>query len=262
MTRSVALITGASSGIGRAAALAFVRAGFHVCGLARRGGRLADLEAEIAGLPEPRGQFLALTGDVRHADDMDEAARRTVERFGGLDVLLANAGIGYSGALVDADWDDLDQVMRTNIDGALHAIRACVPVMRRGGGGHILIVSSVVAGVHTPYTAVYAASKAFVSSLAGALRLEIERDNIAVTDLLVGRTATEFSQNRLGPLRTSLSGLPTKSAEDVAEAMLLCLRRKRERVALSLFDRLILLGGAALPGTMARLAKKQYAPDD
>ena len=213
-------------------------------------------------LPAGHGDFLAVVGDVRRADDVNAAVASTVERFGRLDVLVANAGIGYSGAVVDADWDDLQTVIETNIDGVLHGIRAVVPQMRTQGGGHIMIVSSVVAGVHTPYTAIYSASKAFVSSLAGSLRLEIDDDNIQVTDLLVGRTTTEFSANRLGPVEKSMSGLPTKSAEAVADAIVEAARSKPKRPALTWFDRLVLWGGVIAPGLMARQAKKQYQPDD
>ena len=259
---SVVLITGASSGIGRAAAVGFARAGYAVCGFARSGEKLESLGAEIAKLPAGHGGYLAVVGDVRRADDLEAAVARTVERFGRLDVLVANAGIGYSGTVVEAEWDDLQTVIDTNINGVMHGIRAAVPQMRAQGGGQIMIVSSVVAGVHTPYTAVYSASKAFVSSLAGALRLEIEDDNIAVTDLLVGRTATEFSVNRLGPVRKTMSGLPTKSAETVADAIVQAARDKPRRKAFSWFDRLVLWGGVLAPGLMARQAKRQYQPDE
>ena len=156
----------------------------------------------------------------------------------------------------------MQTVIDTNISGVMHGIRAAVPQMRAQGGGQIMIVSSVVAGVHTPYTAVYSASKAFVSSLAGALRLEIEDDNIAVTDLLVGRTATDFSVNRLGPVKKTMSGLPTKSAEAVADAIVQAARDKPRRKAFSWFDRLVLWGGVLAPGLMARQAKRQYQPDE
>ena len=162
--------------------------------------------------------------------------RQTIDAFGRLDMLVANAGIGHSGTVVEADWDDLQTVIGTNIDGVLHGIRACVPAMREiAGGGHILIVSSVVAGVHTPYTATYAASKAFVSSLAGSLRLELEGDNIQVTDLLVGRTVTDFSANRLGPIKRGMSGLPTMQADQVAEAIVRAARRRPRACGISLF---------------------------
>lgn len=260
MSKRVVFITGASSGIGRAAAIAFARAGYDVCGMARRAERLESLRDEIAALPSPHGEFLAAVGDVRDSAEVEAAVERTLERFGRLDALVANAGIGQHGAVVEADWEHIETVLRTNIDGLLHSLRACVPAMRTNDGGHILIVSSVVAGVHTPYTATYSASKAFVSSLAGSLRLELEDDNIAVTDLLIGRTLTEFNQQRLGSSAEVRGGLPTMSAEEAAAAIVRAAERKPRRVILRFFDRLVLAGGVIAPGIMARLAKRQYDP--
>ena len=258
MTNRVVLITGASSGIGWAAALAFARAGYHVCGFARRTERLVALGADIEKLPAPHGDFLPVAGDVRNPQDLKTAVERATERYGGLDILVANAGVGQHGAVADAEWDHLRTVLRTNIDGVMHSLRAAVPAMRAGGGGHIMIISSIVAGVHTPYTATYAASKAFVSSLAGSLRLELQTDNIAVTDVLVGRTLTDFNQNRLGPPQAVRGGLPAKTADEVAAALVKAAERKPRHLALSLFDRLILAGGVLAPGIMARLARRQY----
>ena len=258
ITRQVVFITGASSGIGRAAAIAFARSGCHVCGLARRGDRLDSLHDEIDALPSPHGEFLPAVGDVRVPAQIEAAVLRTLERFGRLDVLLANAGVGHHGAIVDGEWDDIETLLRSNIDGVLHCVRAAAPAMRGHGGGHILIISSIVAGIHTPYTAAYAASKAFVSSLAGSLRLELEEDNIAVTDVLAGRTQTEFNQNRLGSSQQVRGGLPTKTADEVALAIVKAAERRPRRLILRFFDRLVLAGGVISPGLMARLAKRQY----
>lgn len=260
MSRPVAFITGASSGIGWAAALAFARAGYDVCGFARRTERLEDLGLAIDALPGAHGDFRGMPGDVRAPEDLAAAVEATLERFGRLDLLIANAGLGQHGSVAEADWLDLKTVLRTNIDGCLHSIRACIPAMRMNGGGHILIISSVVAGLRTPYTATYAASKAFVSSLAGSLRLELEADNIAVTDVLVGRTVTEFNQNRLGGQRSNRGGLPSRTAVEVAAQLVKLAERKPKRAVLSLFDRLVLAGGLLAPGVMARLARWQYKP--
>ncbi len=259
--RKVIFITGASSGIGRATALAFARRGDHVCGMARRKERLADLAQEIANLPEPHGDFLAVAGDVRQADRVEAALTMTLDKFGRLDVLVANAGIGQQGALVEANWQHLETVLRTNIDGVIHSVRACVPALR-STSGQILIVSSVVSGIHTPYTAAYAASKAFVSSLAGSLRLELADAGICVSDVLVGRTRTEFNQNRLGSSQNNRGGLPSARPETVAEAIVRATQHRQRRVILRLFDRLILAGGVLAPGLMARLARSQYQPQD
>ena len=260
MTIQVVFITGASSGIGRATAIAFARAGYQVCGMARRADRLATLDDAIAALPAPRGEFLAVAGDAREPAQVEAAVARALERFGRLDVLVANAGIGHHGTVADADWEHLSTLLRTNIDGVLHSVRAAVPMMRAQGGGQILIISSVVSGIHTPYTATYAASKAFVSRLAGSLRLELEDEGIAVTDVLVGRTETAFNRNRLGSKQENRGSLPIMSADEVAARIVRAAEQKPKHVILSLFDRLILAGGVLAPGLMARLAKRQYEP--
>lgn len=254
----VVLITGASAGIGYQAALAFARAGYDVVGTARRAERLAELAAAIEALPSPHGAFLPVQADVSQRQAMQDAVRACEERFGRLDVLIANAGVGQRGALADAPWEDIEQVLRTNIDGVIHSIQAAVPLMRRSGGGHILTVSSVVFNLVSPYAATYAATKAFVSSLAASIRHELAADNIRLTDFLVGRTATEFNQRRLGAGQRSTNHLPTMSAERVAAALLAAVGTRRQTVILRWFDRLIVLGNRLIPNIIGQLAKRQY----
>jgi short-subunit dehydrogenase len=260
VNQRVALITGASSGIGRATAVAFAKAGVHVVGTARRRDRLAELESEINALPEPHGQFLAVTGDVTSAESMQNVVQQTLERFGRLDILVANAGIGHRGAIVDAEWADLETVLRTNIDGVLHSIRAAVPAMRQTGGGHIITISSVVHNLVSPYAATYAASKAFVTSMARSVRIELERDHIKVTDFLVGRTHTEFNAKRLGAGSRQSSRIPTMPPEKVANAIVKATSQSKKTVYLRLMDRLTVLANTVVPGIMAYIAKRQYEP--
>lgn len=252
------MITGASSGIGRAAALAFVQAGYHVAGTARRTERLNALRDDISALPNT-GDFLPVTGDVTEAASMQAAVDSTLERFGRLDVLVANAGIGQRGSLVDSEWDDLQTLLRTNMDGVLHSIRACVPAMRQNpNGGHIITISSVAANLVSPYAASYAASKAFVSSIASSLRLELEDDHITVTDFLVGRTQTGFNEKRLGKGARGSSSIPTMPPEQVAQALVKAVAHPKNTVILRWFDRLIVLANKFFPGIMGRLARRQY----
>lgn len=255
----VILITGASSGIGQAAALAFARRGDQVAVTARRADRLADLAQQIAALP---GDCLTITADVSDREAMAQAVAQTVARFGRLDVLVANAGVGQRGSLVDAPWSDLETLLRTNIDGVLHSIRAAVPAMRQTGGGHIILVSSVVANMVSPYTASYSASKAFVSSLARSLRFELAPDNIAVTDLLVGRTDTEFSQRRLGASghASGAPKIPVMTAEQVAEGIVKAAQSSSSSKTLRAFDRLIVLANTLFPNLIGRVAIRQYKP--
>lgn len=189
---------------------------------------------------------------------MQAAVEQTVAHFGKLNILVANAGIGHRGAIADADWSDLETLLRTNIDGVLHSIRAAVPAMRTQGSGHIVTVSSVVYNLVSPYAAGYAATKAFVSSLANSIRLELAPDHIRVTDVLVGRTNTEFNSKRLGQGKRSASSLPTLSPEQVADAIVRAIESGQKTIVLRLFDRLIILGNKLIPGIMGELAKRQY----
>ena len=251
----VVFITGASSGIGWAGALAFARRGFCVAGMARRQDRLHALQEAIAPLA---GTFLPIVGDVARREDVENAVTQTLSAWGRVDVAVVNAGLGQRGALADADWGDLDTLLRVNVEGALHTIRAVVPPMRQQKRGHIMTVSSVAASLVSPYAATYAASKAFLSSIAASLRLELEQDGIRVSDFLIGRTETEFNDKRLGAGARSTSNLPTMSADMVAEAFVRTYERPRDTVILRPFDRLIVLGNRLLPALMGRLAKKQY----
>jgi len=267
----VAFITGASSGIGWAVALAFARRGIHVIACARRRDRLSALPAAIAAQHAEPGA--SVTGDVfiTEADVTDAAAvaaavKAGAAHFGRLDYVVANAGIGQRGGIVTAPWADLDLLIRTNVDGVLHTVRAGVPLIQQGGrGGSVVIVSSVVANMTAPYAASYSASKAFVSSIARSLRLEIEPDGIAVVDLLVGRTETEFNTKRLGESGRAAKAprLPVMTVEYVAERLVAAaVRRTNRALTLRWFDRLIVWGNALVPTFIGRRALHQYKTND
>lgn len=256
--RKVVFITGASSGIGRATALAFAKAGYNVAGTARRAERLNTLQQEISELGDNHGDFLALVGDVTDASSLQAATAETIQKFERLDILVANAGVGHRGALVDAEWDGIETLLRTNIDGVLHSIRACVPYMREVGGGHIMTISSVAYNLISPYAANYAASKAFVTSIANSIRIELEDDNIKVTDFLVGRTQTEFNEKRLGEGARSGSSIPNMTPETVAEAILAAAQNPKNTVILRFMDRLIVWSNRLVPSIIGALAKRQY----
>jgi len=256
----VVLITGASSGIGHATALAFAKRGANVAVTARRAEKLADLANEIAMLPAAHGQCLPIPADVSDAAAMQAAVEQAVARFGRLDVLVANAGIGQRGALVESDWNNLETLLRTNIDGLLHSVRAAIPALRQSGAGHIVIVSSIAGSTVTPYTAVYGASKAFASSLARSLSLELEADHISVTDLVIGPVDTDFSANRLGAKghAAQAAKLPSLSADEVAAGIVRATEQRSKRATLRLFDRLILLASTFAPYAIGRQALKRY----
>lgn len=260
LTGKAALVTGGSTGIGAAVAAALLRRGVHVVITGRDAVRLDETRIRLSAIPAPRGDVATALADVRAADDMQRAVDVTMQQFGRLDILVANAGIGQRGGLANASWGDLDTVLRTNIDGVLHSVRAAVPEMRKQGGGHIVVISSVVANMITPYTAVYSASKAAVSSIARALRYELQGDHIGVSDILVGRTATGFNEHRLGA--SGYAGraprLPVMTPEFVADGVIRAIERGHGTVTLRGFDHLIVWAAGVLPHVIARRALRQY----
>lgn len=251
----VVLITGATSGIGRATALLLVALGHQVAAVGRREDRLQALSDESANL---LGSLLPLVGDVTSADSMRHCVGETIASFGRLDVLIANAGLGQRGPLVEAEWQDIEDVLQTNVVGVLHSIRAAVPAMRASGGGHIITISSVVGPVPTPNAATYSASKAAVDSLAQSLRMELKADGIWLTNVLVGQTHTEFATQRRGRSGKVASKLPTMTPEQVASRLAQAMERRRRTVILRPLDRLIVFGGRFFPRWMDRLMYRIY----
>ncbi len=253
----VVFITGASSGIGYQTALAFACAGYRVAGTARDKTRLSDLQQEIDS------ELLPLSVDVQDASTVQQAVTDIEAHFARLDVVVANAGVGHRGSIVDSEWAHIETLLRTNIDGALHTIRAAVPAIRRtGSGGQVVLISSVTYNMTVPYAAYYAASKAFISSIARSLRLELEDDNIGVIDMIVGRTATSFNENRLGGKRPGDS-LPSMTPDKVAAAVVRAVEHDQKTVFMRLFDRLTVWANIFFSERVGRVAKKQYqSPGD
>lgn len=253
-TGKVVLITGASSGIGYASALEFIRRGAQVGATARNADRLIELQAAARGLP---GAVSPIVADVRNADDMTRAVAETVAAYGRLDILIANAGLGQRGALVEAAWPDIDDVLRTNIDGVLHSVRAAVPELRRAGGGHIVMISSVVGSITTPFATTYAASKAAVNAFGRGLRTELRADHIWVTNMLIGQTHTEFARNRRGT-SGQIANIPGMTPEKVALGVVRATERRNRWMTLRPFDTMLVALGMFAPAIMDRIVARSY----
>lgn len=252
----VVFITGTSSGVGAALALAFSARGCAVAGTSRDVNRLDDLARRIAARG---GRFLPLTCDVRDRDSVERAVAATVAAYGRLDVAVANAGIGHRGSTVDAEWDDLEVVLRTNIDGVLHTIRAAVPHLRERGG-HVVVISSIVWNLVSPFAAIYTASKAFAASLSRSMRHELRAQAVRLIEVRLGRVATEFNARRLGGgKRTAAGFIPEMTPEFAAEAIVRAvLDRHADVVNPRLIDRLIVFANRLVPDVIGRFAARQY----
>ena len=183
----VVLITGASAGIGRATALELLGAGARVVLGARRRDRLEAIEAE-----HPDGA-VAVEMDVQVPDDSRRLVAAALERFGRVDALVANAGIGMYGGILDHSDADLARMLDTNVAGTVWPIRAAVPAMVDAGAGDIVIVASVAGFRGGADEAVYAATKFAQVGLAGALDRELREKGIRVTTIGPAGTSTEFA---------------------------------------------------------------------
>jgi NAD(P)-dependent dehydrogenase (short-subunit alcohol dehydrogenase family) len=183
-TRPVALVTGASSGIGKAAALALADAGFQVVGTSRNSSRLTP----------PHGvTFLDL--DVASDESVTSVVQQVIERFGRLDVLVNNAGTGAAGAAEESSVAQAQRLFDINVFGVIRMTKAVLPHMRAQGRGRIINVSSVLGLVPGPYMAVYAATKHAVEGYSESVDHEVREHGVRVLLVEPAYTKTGFDAN-------------------------------------------------------------------
>jgi NADP-dependent 3-hydroxy acid dehydrogenase YdfG len=219
---TVVAITGASAGIGAAAAYDLVAAGARVAVSARRQDRLGKMVDELGG-----DRVVAVTGDVRDPAHNDALVGAAVDRWGRLDTMVANAGIGAYGGILDLDDATLTEMVQTNFLGTVWSVRSAVRQFRgQGDGGDLIVVSSVAGFRGGADEAVYAGTKHAQVGLAGSLDRELRAEGIRVTLICPAGTATEFA---IGAGRTA--GSPELDAflraEDVAHAIRAVLEQPR-----------------------------------
>jgi NAD(P)-dependent dehydrogenase (short-subunit alcohol dehydrogenase family) len=191
----VALITGASSGIGRAAALRLAGHGAHVALAARTESALREVAGEIE---RAGGKALALPTDVTDAEACGAAVSRTVEQIGQLDVLVCCAGVSMRARFEETRLDAIEQLMRVNFLGTLYPTWHAVPHVKKTRGS-LVAVSSLVGKRGTPTYAVYGASKFAVQGLYESLRVELAPDGVHVGVVSPGHVATPLRERVLGP---------------------------------------------------------------
>lgn len=191
---SVVFVTGASSGIGAALAVQLEKAGAKLVLAARRLDRLQALRATFQ-LP---GEHLPVALDVRDPESVRRAFREAAVKFGKLDALVANAGVGGWYAVHETPDEEVERMLDTNVKGVIRCIREAVPLLEKAGGGRIALVSSVVGRRGVPGMGVYSASKFALHGLADAMRIELAPKEIAVSAFCPGLTATEFFEAGTG----------------------------------------------------------------
>ncbi len=226
----VILITGASSGIGAAAARLFANHGYAVVLAARRKDRLDELAADITA---GGGEALAITTDVSQLDDVQTCVAQTMDRFNRLDVLLNNAGFGHMNWLEKMEpLEDIEMQIRVNLLGAIYMAQAVAPTMIERGRGHIINVASVAGLIGMPTYSIYAATKFGMRGFNEALRRELQPWGIHVSIIYPGGADTEFSQHTGIKRKTGFStpAWMRLRAEDVASAAYSLTKHPRRQV--------------------------------
>jgi short-subunit dehydrogenase len=251
----VIAITGASAGIGRATALRLAREGWGIAACARRADRLDTLAREIVAAG---GQPLTVVADVTSEPAMSDFVRRTVERFGRLDVMMCNAGFGIYGAIDDISADQMRKLMDINYFGTFYAARAALAVFRRQRRGHVVIVSSIAGKRGVPYMGAYSATKFAQIGMAECLRSELAGSDIHVSVVCPISTPTEFVEVMIRETGSDVSRSlgPGQSVEEVADAVARAIERPAAEVYPYFKSRGLVVLNALAPGLTDRFVQK------
>jgi hypothetical protein len=223
----VAIVTGASRGIGRALTLALARRGVRVVALARSADALGAVVAEAQRyVPE----CMPAVCDVCAWTDVEAAVAQVIERFGRIDLVVNNAGVGSYAPFLDADLEEFRDLMEVNYFGSLHVTRAALPALMRQRGGHLVFIASVAARIASPRHTGYAPTKFALAGFAESLAYELSPYDIDITTVNPGTVETDFFNRPSfedfpeGPRRMMIP------AEDVARATLRAVERRRTEI--------------------------------
>jgi 3-oxoacyl-[acyl-carrier protein] reductase len=242
------LVTGGSKGIGRGIARVFARAGANVTITGRDASSLERAAGELGAA------FVA--ADVAKPEDCARAARATIDRFGGIDVLCANAGIFPEAKLSELTEADVDDVFGTNVKGTIFSVQACVPALAASGRGRIILTSSITGPITGfPGWTHYGASKAAQLGFLRTAAIELSGQGITVNAVLPGNIATE-GIDELGPgYRASMeASIPLGRLGDVEDIGNACLFLATKEAGYITGQTLVVDGGQVLPESPAALA--------
>ncbi|MEH2071229.1 MAG: SDR family NAD(P)-dependent oxidoreductase [Nostoc sp.] len=217
----VAIVTGASSGIGAATAIALAEEGAQVAIAARRIEQLNEVAQKIAAVG---GKALPIVTDVSDETQVNDLVQKVNTTLGRIDILVNNAGIGGLGTIEDSDPAEWRRQFDLNVLGLLYATHAVLPIFKAQGVGHVVNLSSVAGRVTRPGMGVYSATKWGVNAISEALRQEVHKDNIRVTIIEPGMVATEFIDNITDPaakqaLEARFKAVTPLQPEDIARAI-------------------------------------------
>jgi short-subunit dehydrogenase len=253
------VITGASRGIGSSLALELARRGARVA-LTARGRSELELVAELAR--SQGADTLVVSADVGAADSASDVLAAVAEQWGGVDVLVNNAGVGLRAPVETLDRADIQRALAVNLLGPLAYSQAALPHFRRRGGGLIINVSSLAGLMPVPYLGGYCATKHALVAMSRCLRAELRDAGIRVMLVHPGAVDTDFRHHSLGSPLPSVPRRSRVSAEEVASAIARAAEAGRDEVFVRSRDRLLLAAAYLLPRTRDRILLRRYGRTD
>jgi short-subunit dehydrogenase len=252
------VITGASSGIGRSAAVAWGRRGAKLTLSGRNEVELARVVREVAAAG---GQAIAVAGDVTREDDRRALVERATSAFGGVDVLVNNAGRGYYAAFRDIDANELEELFALNVVAPLRLTQLALPALEKSRGA-VVMVSSIAGMVVAPRMAAYAASKFALEALAAGLRAETKASGVRVVVVRPGPVDTPFRDNsvtRGGEAGVRPTGAKAQSADAVGEMIVRAAERGTPVVETSMYVRAVCAVARFAPPVLRRATARMAA---
>lgn len=225
MNNRTVFITGATSGIGQATALLLGKNGFRIIAAGRRTDRLEDLKQSL-----PEGQVHTVAFDVRDKAAVKQAIQNLPEEWRAIDILINNAGNAHGlSAIQDGDTDDWDMMLDINVKGLLYVSREIIPGMIARKGGRIINIGSIAGKEVYPNGNVYCASKFAVDAISQAMRIDLNREGILVSEINPGMVETEFSEVRFkgdkDRAAATYKGIEPLRPEDIADIILFVVTR-------------------------------------
>jgi len=219
------MITGATTGFGKATAVKFARNGYNIIITGRRKEKLDDLEKELRGYEKI--EVLSLNFDVRKKSEVEYAIGNLSEEWKSIDILVNNAGLAVGlDHIQNGNTDDWDRMIDTNVKGLLYVTRAVAPLMVARNKGHIFNIGSIAGKEIYENGNVYCASKFAVDALSKSMRIDMLKNNIKVTLIAPGMAETEFSLVRFKgdtqKAKNVYTGIDALTADDIADTIYYC----------------------------------------
>jgi short-subunit dehydrogenase len=253
----VIVITGASSGIGRAIALRLAPERTKLVLVARREKLLNSLAADVE---KAGSEALVLPLDLRGRDHVQQMIRSTRDRFGRLDVLINNAAFGFYGSVESTSSDIVREIFDVNFEAPLLASQLAIPIMKAQGVGHIINVSSVAGRRGLPLAGIYCATKFALHGISEALRVELQNSGIHVSIVSPAATETEFGDSiRYGDVTKKFQATGhVQSADAVAIAIVQCIKQPKAEVYPNRVSRLLVWANAIAPSLVDKVVTRAF----